>query len=140
MAAHAGGRSIGKTLGLASLAALGLGTAAPGAAAQTADSVFAVGRFVADMSVAGRACGNRDKVWAVRLTYQYRAALNALPSKVTAGFPDGTAESAWNATLYEMDQARAALKANQAGYCAQTMTAQRLGDADGLASGKKAFW
>jgi len=124
---------------LAALTVLGVAVA-ESAAAQTPDMVFAVGRFVADMSVAGPACGKRDKVWAVRLTYQYRAALNALPSQVTASFPDGTAESAWNATLYEMDQARAALKANQAAYCAETMTARRLADADGLAGGKKAFW
>ncbi|MGH7093630.1 MAG: hypothetical protein ACREFB_08875 [Stellaceae bacterium] len=39
-----------------------------------------------------------------------------------------------------MDQARTALKAHQAGYCAQMMIGQRLDDADGPANGKKALW
>jgi hypothetical protein len=126
------------TLGLAALAVLAGAT--PRAQAQTPDMIFAVGRFVADMSVAGPGCGKRDRAWAVRLAYGYRAALNALPPQIAAQLPDRTVESAWNATLYEMDQARAALRANQAGYCGQRMGGERLGHADALADGTMAFW
>jgi hypothetical protein len=54
------------------LAVFALLTAARPAAAQTPEFIFSVGKFVAEMGIAGPACGIRDRVWATRLTSNSR--------------------------------------------------------------------
>jgi hypothetical protein len=71
---------------------------------------------------------------------KFQAALNALPPQIVAQLPEGSADSSWNAMIYEQEQARASLQANQKDYCAQVMGADRLKHADALANGTMPFW
>jgi len=132
--------SVRKAAPVAVLATLVLGCSVQPSAAQTPDFIFSVTQFVADMSIAGPSCGVRDRVWAIRLTYKFRAALSALPPPIAAQLPDASTESAWNALIHRQDQTRASIRKDPKGFCALAISPERLKHADALANGTMSFW
>ena len=110
------------------------------AAAQTADFLAAVAVFIGDMSIAGPACGARDRVWAVRLAYKFAGALNGLPPDTVARLPPSTQDHVLDLLAQAQAEARRRIEANRDSYCASAITAERLGHVDGLANGTMAFW
>ena len=122
-------------LGFAALACAGTP-----AAAQTADFLAAVAVFVGDMSIAGPACGVRNRAWAVRLTYKFLGAVKNLPSDTVARLPSGSQDYASDLLRQAQDDAHRGITANRDSYCASAVTTERLGHADSLDNGTMAFW
>ena len=122
------------TLGLASTLWAGQ------VSAQTADFMVSVAQFVGGASIAGPSCGHRDRAWALRLTARFVSTVNDLPPEVVTRLPEGHQGYVLDWLSQSQRDARDAIAANRAGYCASTMTAERLGHLDSLAEGTMPFW